>query len=125
MRKILKYGLLFLAISLVGIWIFVYFRHFLVQLPRISIILNEIAERPSLLVAIAILGILLTIIVEIIIPITKGIYSHIKREKINLPTIDWVLKRDEIKDTPFDKFLKERKVRRDAYLGLEEDSMTH
>lgn len=108
MRKILKYGLLFLAISLVGIWIFVYFRHFLVQLPRISIILNEIAERPSLLAAIAILGVLLTII-GIIIPIIKWIYSHIKREKINLPTIDWVLKRDEIKDTPFDKFLKERK----------------
>ncbi|RCV62737.1 hypothetical protein C5S53_17690 [Methanophagales archaeon] len=108
MRKILKYGLLFLAISLVGIWIFVYFRHFLVQLPRISIILNEIAERPSLLAAIAILGVLLAII-KIIIPIIKWIYSHIKREKINLPTIDWVLKRDEIKDTPFDKFLKERK----------------
>jgi hypothetical protein len=80
-----------------------------VQLPRISIILNEIAERPSLLVAIAILGVLLTII-EIIIPIIKWIYSHIKREKINLPTIDWALKRDEIKDTSFDNFLKERKA---------------
>jgi hypothetical protein len=79
-----------------------------VQLPRISIILNEVAERPSLLAAIAILGILLTI-VEIIIPITKGIYSHLKHEKINLTTIDWTLKRNRIKDTTFENFLKERK----------------
>lgn len=108
MQKILKYGLLFLAIFLVGVWIFVFFRHFFVQLPAISIILNEIAERPSLMAAIAILGILLTI-VEIIIPITKGIYSHLKHEKINLPTIDWTLKRNKIKDTTFDNFLKKRK----------------
>lgn len=97
-----------MAISLVVIWIFAYFRHFFVQLPRISIILNEVAERPSLLAAIAILGILLTI-VEIIIPITKGIYSHLKHEKINLTTIDWTLKRNRIKDTTFENFLKERK----------------
>jgi hypothetical protein len=110
MRKILKYGLLLLAISLIGIWIFVYFRHFFVQLPRVNIILNEIAERPSLLAGIAILGIFLTIFIEIIIPLTKGIYSHLRREKIDLPTIDEVLKEEKIKDTSFDKFLKERKA---------------
>jgi len=106
--KILKYGLPFLTILSIGILIFVYFRHFLVQLPRISIILNAIAERPPLMAALAILGILLTII-GLIIPIIKWINSHIKYEKINLLTIDSVLKRDEIQDTSFDDFLKERK----------------
>jgi len=87
--KILKYGLPFLTILSIGILIFVYFRHFLVQLPRISIILNAIAERPPLMAALAILGILLTII-GLIIPIIKWINSHIKYEKINLLTIDAV-----------------------------------